>query len=307
MTINKGTFVMSFDTELAWGTQGAERYRSAYEGTRETISRMLDILSKNRLSATWAVVGHLFVDSCGPWQGRKHPEIERKGEWFTSDPGTDVRTDPLWYAPDVVEKIMSCPVEQEIGSHSFSHIVHEEFCDVHCFDSELKECRRVAQQKGIQLRSFVYPRNIVKHTQVLADNGFTIYRSRDNVWYYGLSRKLRKVAHGLDAYLWPFPPVGVPKRHDGVTSIPGNYLYEHRIGWARRLPVSFRVRKAVNGLKRAARTGKVFHLWSHPFNLATDPDALLDGFDAICREAARMRDVGSLQNLTMGQLAEHYA
>lgn len=307
IALEKGVFMVTFDTELAWGTQGDARYAADYSRTRDVIARTLGALERHDLSATWAVVGHLFLESCGPWHDTKHPEIARTGEWFVPDPGTDVRRDPLWYGPDIIRAIRACPVKQEIGSHSFSHIVSEPFCDEACLESELKECRRLADREGIRLDSFVFPRNAVKHVPVLARNGFRIYRGRDNVWYDGLPRPLRKLAHGIDAYLWPYSPVGLPERHDGIMSVPGNQFYVHRSGWARSLPVSFRVRKAMNGLKRATRERRVFHLWCHPFNLASDPDGLVGGLENIFAAAAGMQRDGRLDNLTMGRLAERYA
>ena len=75
-------------------------------------------------------------------------------------------------------------------------------------------------------------------------------------------------------------------------------------GWAKCLPVRFRVRKVRNGLKRAIATSRVFHLWTHPFNLASDPDRLLAGIEQIFRDVADMRERGEIENLTMRQVVE---
>ncbi len=49
----------------------------------------------------------------------------------------------------------------------------------------------------------------------------------------------------------------------------------HRTGARRFIPRAARIRKARAGLRTAADRGGVFHLWTHPFNIASDRDVLL--------------------------------
>lgn len=280
MTFEKGIFIISFDTELAWGTQGKTRFLDAYRNTRTVIDEMLKILEQYHLSATWAVVGQLFQEPIEP--------------------------NDIWHASDVVHRIMACPVPQEIGCHSFSHATHLSSCDADCMHHDLTKCREMARAWGITMESFVYPRNVVKHTNQLAAQGFRIFRDRDNAWYNKFPGVSQWFAHILDAYLWPYAPVGSLSNHRGVLSVPGNQFFTHRQRWTRWLPVSFQVRKARNGLRRAIQERKIFHLWTHPENIATNPEKLLPGFRAICAQAAQLRDEGVLESMTMGQLARRY-
>ena len=55
------------------------------------------------------------------------------------------------------------------------------------------------------------------------------------------------------------------------------------------------------GRRRGPRS--LFHLWFHPYNVTADPDRALAALDRICAEAARLRDAGRLDTLTMGELA----
>jgi peptidoglycan/xylan/chitin deacetylase (PgdA/CDA1 family) len=269
--LKKGIFLFTLDTELSWGTNGNPKYREDYERTRLVVDRLLQLLNKYRISATWAVVGKLF------------------------EPGED----PLWHAPDIVEKIRQSSVPQEIGSHSYSHIVSEDICDESMFVGELKASQAIA---GRMLRSFVYPKNRVKFPERLGEYGFTVYRSEDNVWYGKLPRLLRKIGHGIDNYFIPTAPVGDITRAHGITVVPGNYFFVHRRGWARFLPVSNRVRKVRAGLKRASTERRVFHLWTHPFNLASDPEGLLRGLEDVFATVRKMIDEGSIENVTMDKL-----
>jgi hypothetical protein len=280
MTLTKGIFVISLDTELAWGTNGNPRFLRAYRDTRPIVDAMLKILEHYRLSATWAVVGELFAEPTEP--------------------------NDIWHASDMIRRIMACPVPQEIGCHSFSHRTQRDSCNVQCFDRELERCTQVARTWNITLESFVYPRNAVKFPERLSAHGFRIFREQDDVWYGRLPGIFRRIGHAVDAYFWPRTTVGMPVRRGDVLAIPGNQYFVHRAGWAKLLPVSFRTRKAFHGLQRAARERNVFHFWTHPENIATDPRALLMGFRDVCARAAQLRDAGVLDNMTMGQLAHHY-
>lgn len=83
---------------------------------------------------------------------------------------------------------------QEIGRHTFSHVVvGDPSCSEACFDSELKKCRELAARTGVQLQSFVFPKDRFDHLDVLRENGFTCFRGRLARWYIGFPRTLRRV------------------------------------------------------------------------------------------------------------------
>src|SRR5215472_12723949 len=131
--LEQGVFVISIDFELIWGTLdlfGPERFRKACEIERSAvIDRLLQLFVEFEVPATWCILGHLFLDRCRAEEGRKHPEIIRpshswqRGDWFEHDPCGSEQSDPLFYGRNLVERIRSCSVPQEIGCHSFSHVI----------------------------------------------------------------------------------------------------------------------------------------------------------------------------------------
>ncbi len=306
----KSIFTISLDFELAWGTHGAAYLMSDYHKTRQVIDRLLVLFEKYKISATWATVGHLFLDSCTPINGIKHPSIIRLNvnstdDWFQVDPATDGRRNPEWYGGDIVEKIKNCLVAQEIGCHTFSHIdaLQEDFTPEH-LESELDECRRLANNYKIALQSFVFPKNIIAHLPVLQKQGYICYRGVDNNWYASLPIKLKKIAHVIDNYLAvPTRPVW-PILTQGMWNIPGSYFYPHARGWARYLPVSFRVRKIKAGIKQAVKKKAVYHVWFHPFNIASKPDDLLTGLEMVFSYIDELRAENKIEVLSMGQIAQ---
>jgi len=308
--LSKGTFILSLDTELAWGTRGQIKFKPSYEGTRAVIKELLELFERYQIKATWAVVGHLFLRECKPIDGVKHPELKRPlykkqdEDWFAVDPSTDILQDPYWYGEDIVKQIKECSIPQEIGCHSFSHVVVDdlEYTD-EWFSSELETCKILAQQEGVSLESFVYPENRIGRLEVLSKHGFSSYRGKDKNWYRFFPKTLRKIAHVIDNYFIVTAPVVMPKMKKGLINIPGSYFYPHKMGWAKFLPIKNRVRKAEYGIRKAAKENKVFHLWFHPFNIASDPKKLLSGIEEILKVVSELREKGLVENLTMKEVA----
>ena len=104
------------------------RFEADYPRVRDAIGAIITLLDTYEIAATWAVVGHLFLESCerDPL-GMAHPDIVHPSQsgwtkdWFALDPCTDRRRDHLWYGADILDIIEAARVPQEIGSHSFSH------------------------------------------------------------------------------------------------------------------------------------------------------------------------------------------
>jgi len=314
---SKGIFTISIDFELLWGTRdqhGPERFRAACKLERkEIIDRLLNLLAEFEISATWCIVGHLFLSQCKLQNGQKHPEIVHpthtwlQEDWFAHDPGGSEHDDHLFLGRSLVEKILACPVAQEIGCHTFSHVI---FGDAGCSRStaisELTECVRVAREMGIELRSFAFPRDRIGHLDVLQKFGIVCYRGREPHWYEKrkLPEPLRRLASLGGVLIAAEPPLVLPEwRDEGLWNIPGSMIYFPKHGFRRYIPVSWRVKRAIKGLNAAAQQKKIFHLWFHPTNLADDLEAMFTGLRTIFCHAASLRDSEKLTILPMGELA----
>jgi peptidoglycan/xylan/chitin deacetylase (PgdA/CDA1 family) len=313
VSLDKGIFMLSIDTELAWGGVHNRSFRTRkelYKRSREVVDDLLALLERYSIRATWAVVGHLFLDRCRPMDGVKHPEIVRpkypwfKGDWFEEDPCSDLGTKPFWYGRDIVEKLLNCKVPQEVACHGFSHmIIGTQGCSREAFASELAACKLAARHFGVELRSFVYPRNAIAHVDVLAKYGYVAYRGVNKKWFIRLPAKLQIPAYVLDYLFFP-PRVVRPGLHQGIWSFRDSYFYGHKKGVWRLVPVWWRVLMANRGLDAAVKKSGIFHLWFHEFNLASEPRSLLNGLDSIFQRVQQLRHDGKLENLTMGDLAK---
>jgi hypothetical protein len=310
-------FTLSFDFELIWGTQdlqGVEGSRRRCEIEREVIiERLLELLAEFEISATWCVVGHLFLDRCYRENGSKHPEIVRphhawrRNDWFADDPDGTEADAPLFLGRSLVERIIKCPVPQEIGSHSFSHVIFgDPGCSVETARSEIQACIRVSEEIGVTLRSFAFPRNQVGHLDLLAEHGFRCFRGPEPRWYDqpGLPGVLRRMGHLWDVVTISEPPVVLPRRTEqGLFDIPGSMVYLPMHGVRRLIPVSWRVRRALKGLEAAVSKRRIFHLWAHPTSLADESEAMFEGLRQIFERVKSLRDREVLRVATMGELA----
>jgi len=316
LELEKGVFTISIDFELIWGTLdlfGREGFRGACELERKVvIDRLLDLFVEYDIPATWCVLGHLLLDHCIAEKGLKHPGIVRpshswcEGDWFDNDPCGNEETAPLFFGRTLVEKIRACSVPQEIGCHSFSHVIFgDPGCSRETAETEVGECMKAGRDLGIEMRSFAFPRNEVGHLDVLKDYGFVSYRGPEPQWYEGKRwpTALKRLGHLWDVLMATEPPVVLPRRTDvALWNIPGSMIYFPMHGLRRYIPASRRVKRALKGLDAAVERRRVFHLWFHPTNFADETEAMFSGLRSILDRASSLRARDRLTILPMGAI-----
>lgn len=308
---DRGIFTISLDFELAWGSfdsghdrvwldYSRRRGESPYAHSRMLVERLLELFERYGIPVTWAVVGHLYLEKC-----EGHEDMPNTAR-YAADPKSDARRDPLWYARDLVEKVVAARPRHDVGSHSFSHQMFSS-CTRDMAEAELARCVELAGAMGLQLRSFVFPRNQPGHLDLLPRYGFTAVRAGTPLWFQRLPGGVaRKAAHVLDAVLALPPGVGLPRRVlPGLWEIPASMFLNSMEGPRRWLVPAARVLKARRGLERAAGTRSIFHLMSHPVNFYVRSDVMFRTLDGILAEAARLRDAGRLCVMTMADVAAH--
>jgi len=305
-------FVISIDLEMSWGAvhHGRPHDTSPYLREREAVADTIAAMERHGIAATWAIVGHLFLEECAAVHGRKHPEVVRPEyswldrDWYDLDPCGSRSDHPTWYGPDLVAAIRSSSTQHEIGSHSFGHIiVGDPGCSREAFASDLEACRQAARAEGLDLLSFVYPRNSIGHVDVLAQSGFAAFRGPTPERFAGMP-KWRRRALALADQIRPIRSTAVfPAHRAGVVDVPQTYLFDPGSRAARTLgskvwPMLIRRR-----LRHAVRTSSLFHMWFHTHNLASAPERARMAMDAVFAEARSHIDAGRMENVTMGRLA----
>ncbi len=324
--LETGVFTISLDFELIWGTMdkyGPSRFEKLCAIERScVVDRLLGLFTEFGISATWCTVGHLFLNSCSTDRKVKHPEIVRPNhswvphDWFLHDPCATEETAPLFYGRSLIEKLLDCRVRQEIGSHTFSHvIVGDTGCSRATFETELESSVRAARALGIEMRSFAFPRNRVGHPDVLRSHGFTSFRGPEPRWWHSEScpALLRHLGHLSEVISMRTPPVVLPElilpemsrpemHAPALWNIPGSMLFTPSHGLRRYIPIALRVRRARKGLDAAARRKRIFHLWFHPTDFAANVEPMLAGLRQVLEHARKLRDQNQLRFLPMKAL-----
>lgn len=309
------TFVLSADVEGLWGLFFVRSYvedTSVAEGGLVGLSALSRGMAERDLKGTFAFVGHLFHDRCGPWDcgDRPHPDFPRPRydwydrDWLGDDPGTDEDRDPLWYGRRQAQA--TAADGHEIGAHGYVHaILDEGQVGPEIARAELENARRAAEDAGLgPLRSFIFPQNVVGHVDELTRAGYLCYRDTDGGRPVragppgGLGRALNLARHALGTT----PFVGVPRvRDDGLVVIPSSFPLIGREGLRKGVTRAARVARIERGLRAAAAAGAVLHPWTHPHAFGTE--AARDDLLAILDRVALWRDRGDARVLTMGELA----
>jgi len=291
-----GSVVISLDAELGWGFHDLPSVpRQRVERARWGWRRSQSLLERYGIPATWAIVGHLFLESCDG----EHADHPTPPGWFDRE-RTDWRDRPdLRFAPALIRSLIDDPVDHEIASHSFSHVLFgEESTTAAMADAECRRAREIAADWGLDLTSFVFPRNEVGHRGALADHGFSIYRSR-SPFRAGAPSVLSELTRDRSLLVEPT----VDDR--GLIDLPASMFAFGFEGTLRRLAETVgddpMVILARRGIDQAVADDGIFHLWWHPNNLTTDTDC--ERIRRILEYVDRRRDADGLTVETMAQVA----
>lgn len=249
--------LISADFELAWAPRYDKHCKDPLAAAlalarreRANIPRILDVTAKYDIPITWATVGHLFLRSCKKQNGKKHPEIPpvpayegpfwdfHGSDWFEYDPCTDYQSHPEWYAPDLIDQIRNHSAGHEVGCHTFSHIdCREAVCPSELMRAELQASKRAAAGLEVTMRSFVHPGHTIGHLDLVAEEGFTNFRSDD--------RNL----------------LGYPRKHaNGLWEFEQTDEFNFREEWS----AEYHVFRYMEILRRAIESNTVCVFWFHP-------------------------------------------
>lgn len=310
-----GIFILSLDTEIAWGTldkRGLIKHRRDFNNYRRNIDRLIELLEKYQIKATWAFVGHLFLNRCDAI----HPDVfsvkysQQNDDRRFYSLGTDINKYPFWYGKDILEKVKRISPSQEIGTHTFSHIaIWNKTCTKEIAYSQIKKCLDLAEKEDICIKSIVFPWNKIGYLDVLKDLGIEVFRGLESDSYQNFPINIKRLFHFLDHILVKMPPVYSVKdliNHSGVLEIPASmFLMPYDGGIRNLIPSYSRFVRTKKGLERAVSKNSIFHLWFHPFNLGSSEKMFRD-LENILQLAKTYIDSEKIINMTMVETANFY-
>ena len=284
--MSPGKLTITIDLELAWGVWdivSAADLKLAEEMERPICTALLQLLDRHQVPATWATVAALLDQRAA-----------------ASLPGAVA----CWYAPDVIEQILSANVRHEIGSQGGRHVYFNAL-PASAAATDIDYAHSIHQTNGLPFRSWVFPRNAVGHLDALASAGIGSYRGPDVGWVNAaraISAQAGRIANLLDKSL-PIPPQAVvAENRAGLVNVPGSMHVLSRNGLRRLvLPQVTRIKLRL-GLERA-RNGATFHLWFHPSNFYYRRQEQLDTLDWFLALAAEAAGRGTIEIVTLGAYA----
>jgi hypothetical protein len=178
------------------------------------------------------------------------------------------------------------------------------------FKADLESAKRIAENSGYRLRSYVFPRNQVRsaYLPLLAEAGFCTYRgvepaaSKAPVPFREQQRPWRRALRLMDAY-WSvngpqtleWPQGGEPVRVDA-----SRYLRPFQP--ALRTLEGRRLKRIANAMKEAAREKRIFHLWWHPEDFADQPEQNVEFLHRVLHTFSECRRECGMLSLSMGEV-----
>jgi peptidoglycan/xylan/chitin deacetylase (PgdA/CDA1 family) len=303
---SRPSVVVSLDAELVWGFHDFQDIPlDRATKARDSWLELLDLFDALDLPATWAVVGHLLLEECSG-DHVDHPAGE---EWFANDPGGRDGPDSEWFGRDLVDAIVDGDPAHDIGCHTFSHVdFREQNTTREVAEAELQRCLELADDYGLELESFVFPRNHVGHRDLLAETDFTCYRGLSPDRWYDETPVRRTGKFATYALGATAPPIVVPEVDEyGLVNVPASmYLFGFEGPPSDALsaigtdPV---VRQVELGLERLLeREDGLLHLWLHPNNIMTRSDS--DRMREVARRITDYRDDHDVAVETMADVAD---
>jgi peptidoglycan/xylan/chitin deacetylase (PgdA/CDA1 family) len=311
-----GALVISLDFELHWGIRDhVARDDALYRrlgNARRAVTDMVALFTDRQIRATWATVGFLFASARDELEAhlpRDRPTYEcSELDPYVETIGIDEDHDPEHLAGSLVDLIAS-GAGQEVGSHTFSHYYCLEPGQTEAtFRADLAAARSIAEWRGLEPTSLVFPRNQWNpaYADAILDSGFRCIRGPQRTWGHGLGQggdrsPLRRGARLADTYVGVSAPPTTAWNdvllESGLCDVPASaFLRPFSPSRARLEPL--RLARLRSGMRHAARRGRIFHLWWHPHNFSqycsenfAVLERILDEFDGLAAVEG-MRSLG---------------
>ena len=277
--MGKGIFTISLDFELFWGVRDhrtLESYGENIRNVHKVVPRLLELFSKYKVHCSWATVGFLFFNEKKEMMSYLPAErpVYQKKEY---DPYPYIEQNELekiyHFAPALIEQVKKTP-GQEIGTHTFSHFYTlERNTTISQFKNDLRSAITIAKEKGIEIKSIVFPRNQYseEHIRACLEEGIKIYRGNElSGVYKPISREneniFRKGVRFADTY------INITGHHchaipaaNKIINVPASrFLRPYNPKF--KMFDALKLRRIKQGIKFAAKHGLVYHLWWHPHN-----------------------------------------
>lgn len=312
-----GILIISLDFELYWGVRDSRRlgeYKSNLEGVYNAIPMILERFHSYGIHATWATVGFLFHDN----QEKLINNIPERRPGYTTSKYSPYQyisredfsgINKLHFAPDLISEIAKTP-GQEIGTHTYSHYYClEDGQTLDEFKEDIKAALATARNKDLHLQSLVFPRNQFNKNYLKAchDLGIIAVRGNEKSWIYKPGQRsktslFRRAVRLMDAYLnltGHHSYVPPNKQSEFPVNLPSS-RFLRPVSTKMKVIEPLRLRRILNDMENAAKSGEVYHLWWHPHNFGRNLSLNIEFLSKILDKYKDLREKGHMISMSMG-------
>jgi hypothetical protein len=291
--MNQGSVTFSFDCEGKWGMTDILSpwdVNITRRNLLRTYEYILKTLNTYNIPATFAFVG-AFTENREQFLDEILPNLSSENYTAWIDYSRCRITDESeegWFMPELLDMVRVYDIH-EIASHSYTHIpfilLNEEDAGL-----ELSLIKTWADKNNINCKTLVYPRNIIRHVNLLKEYGILGYRDTPEVV---TNIKLPKLVATLIEETWVYKKAQQLDVCDPV-KVPGGVFINWRYNFRRSIiPTSLSLLKYKNMISDAKLRNLIAHFWLHPHNFITS-HSTKRLFEKLCDEVVKQRDESSL-------------
>jgi hypothetical protein len=301
-----GYFIVSLDCEGKWGfADHITAHHDAYLTDANLLMayrKLLALFARYEVSVTFAFVMAFTLSDAerATLADLLRDVVVERQNWlrYYRAAERDGRSDG-WFCPRALDEVRMHP-EHEVGCHGFCHAPLAE-AGIAPDDAamELAAASAVAAMKGLELRTFVYPRNQIGYRALLCKHGYVGYRETLNR-RRGVLGRAESIASEFNVFARSQPML---EEAEGLCRIPPGYFFNWRAGVRAKVPMAVTLRRWASILRHAADRHEVAHLWFHPHNIIDGPETF-EVLENVLQDATSLRAQNRLEFVTQQTYAE---
>ncbi len=314
---DSGKFVISLDFELFWGVRDKrtiENYGTNILGVQKAIPAMLAVFDKYGIKATFSTVGFLFAKNkeellayCPSVKPGYH-DAELSPYHSFDKVGNDETDDPYHFGYSLLQQIKTNG-NHEIGTHTFCHYYCLESGQTpEAFKQDLAAAKKIAANKGINVRSLIFPRNQFneEYLTICKQVGIDSYRGNPASWLYTGRNKndeslSRRAFRFIDTYINLTGHHCHTKEYVLSSSLLNIAASRFLRPYSKKLSFleSLRLRRIKKAMLHAAKNNKLFHLWWHPHNFGVNIQENINFLEQILAYYQQLQQKYRFSSITM--------
>ena len=286
MNKDSASFCISIDLELAWGVSDKlnEFYLNhAINSERLICNQLIKMFDNYKIPVSWATVSALLDEN------NKNIGIADK---------------KAWYAPDIIDKILTSKIDHLVASHSYAHL-NFKLSTKKEIEKDFEKSNFFFNKFGIKTNSLVFPRNQVHHIDILNKFNYKFYRSIDKSWYKKVSKFNNfagKISNIIDKTI-PVKSNTIKPILDNynLIEVPSSLLLISRNGFKNLITNASMYRKIRLGIDEAIKKKECFHLWFHPSNFYTNSKKQFLLLNKVLKYVSDKRELGQIKVIKLNE------